>query len=160
MKRMVNIFLIFWVVLFIISFFTAQSEITFLQRTEYTAAMAAITALLSLSGGNKVERSYVPNEKSRKIKVIDVKLPGSPKVLYRIRRNKVYQNLDPKPIYEIRDNKVLVVNSPKVVYTLSDNKIYRKAEPVPILEIRGNKICVPLSPKVVYEMQMRYEYRN
>ena len=63
-------------------------------------------------------------------------------------------------IYEIMDNKVLVINSPKVVYTLSDNKIYRNMEPVPLWEIRGNKICIPLSPKVVYEMEVQYEYLN
>ena len=73
------------------------------------------------------------------IKVIDVKLPGSPKVLYQVKWNKVYQNLDPKPIYEIRDNKVLVVNSPKVVYTLSDNKIYLRNHFVNIAQVFSYK---------------------
>lgn len=160
MKRAINVFLIFWVVLFLISFLTAGEDITFLQRIGYTAAMAVITALLSLGGGNKAERPSTPNGTSRKIRVIDIKVPNSSKVLCQIKRNKVYKNLDSKPIYEIRDNKVLVVNSPKVVYTISDNKIYRNIEPVPLWEKRGNKICVPLSHKVVYEMQVRYEYNH
>lgn len=160
MKRAIIVFLIFWMVLLFISFFTAKFEITFLQRIGYTAVMAAITALLSLGGGKQVEKPTTPNRRSRKISVIDIKVPNSPKVVYQIKRNKVYRNLDPKPIYEIMDNKVLVINSPKVVYTLSDNKIYRNMEPVPLWEIRGNKICIPLSPKVIYEMKTRYEYRN
>ena len=157
MKRIVRIFLLFWIVLFIVSFFTAKLEITFLQRVGYTAVMSAITALLSVGGGKKAEKPSTSNVRSRKIRVVDIKVPNSPKVLYQIKRNKVYKNLDSKPIYEIRENKVLVVNSPKVVYAISDNKVYRNMEPVSLWEIRGDKIFVPLSTKVVYEMQTRYE---
>ena len=160
MKRIVKIFLLFWIVLFIVSFFTAKLEIIFWQRIGYTAVMAAITALLSLGGRKKVDKPSASNGRSRKISVIEIKVPNSPKVLYQIKNNKVYKNLDPKPVYEIRDNKVLVINDTKVVYTLSDNKIYRNMEPVPLWEIRGNQICVPLSHKVVYEMQARYEYNH
>lgn len=160
MKRVIKTFMIFLVVLFVVSFFTAKLEITFIQRAGYTAGMAGIVALLSLGGGKKNAEPVSKNGQSRKIRVVDVKVPNSPKVLYQIKRNKVYRNLAPKPIYEIRENKVYIANSPKVVYTLSENKIYRNMEPVPIWEIRGNKICVPLSPKVVYEMQARLEYKN
>ena len=160
MKKMIKVFLIFWAVLFVVSFFTAKLEITFFQRVGYTAVMAGFVALLSLGSGQKNAVPASKNSQSRKIRVVDIKVPNSPKVLYQIKRNKVYRNLDPKPIYEIRDNKVYIVNSPKVVYTLSENEIYRNMEPVPIWEIRGNKICVPLSPKVVYEMQARLAYRN
>ena len=160
MKRMIKVFLIFWAVLFVVSFYNAKPDITIFQRVGYTAVIAGIVALLSIGGGQKNAMPASKNSQSRKIRVVDIKVPNSPKVLYQIKRNKVYRNLDPKPIYEIRDNKVYIVNSPKVVYTLSENKIYRNMEPVPIWEIRGNKICVPLSPKVVYEMQARLEYRN
>lgn len=160
MKRSTRIFLVFWALLFLVSFFTARLDTTFPQRVGYTAVMAAIVALLSLGGNKKADASTIPKRKSRKIRVIDIKFPNSPRVIYQIKYNKVYKNLDPRPIYEIKGDKVHIVNSPKVVYTLSENKIYRNVEPVPIWEIRENKICIPLSPKVVYEMQVRYEYRN
>jgi hypothetical protein len=118
--------------------------------------MAGFAALLS-AGGKNSTKSNSPRSKSRQIRVVEIRVPNSPKVLYQIKRSKVYRNLEAAPIYEIKDNKVYRVNSPKVIYTLQDNKVYRNMEPVPILEIRGDKICRPLSPKVVYQMYVRYE---
>ena len=156
MKRAFHIFIIFWVGLFIVSFFTAKTELSLLQRLSYTAVMAGFAALLS-AGGKNSTKSNSPRSKSRQIRVVEIRVPNSPKVLYQIKRSKVYRNLEAAPIYEIKDYKVYRVNSPKVIYTLQDNKVYRNMEPVPILEIRGDKICRPLSPKVVYQMYVRYE---
>ena len=92
MKRAIKVFLIFWMVLFFISFFTAKFEITFLKRIGYTAVMAAITALLSLGGGKQVEKPTTPNRRSRKISVIDIKVPNSPKVVYEMQARYEYLN--------------------------------------------------------------------
>ena len=156
MKRLSCTFIFFWVVLFIVSFFTANAELPMLQRLIYTCVMAIFAALLSVGGKNSTKTNS-PRSKSRQVRVVEIRVPNSPKVLYQIKRNKVYRNLEPAPICEIKDNKVYRVNSPKVMYTLEDNKVYRNMELVPILEIRGDKICKPLSPKVVYQMYVRYE---
>ena len=157
MKRAGKVFLIFWALTFVISFFTANEDFLFLQRLAATAGLGAFAALLSLCNSVKSKPITAPSDKARKIRVIDIKAPNSSKVLYQVKNNKVYKFLNPTPIYEIKGDKVYAVNSPKVIYTLSDNKVYRSLEPTPILEINNGKICVPLSPKVIYEMQTRYE---
>ena len=154
MKRVFSVFLVFWIGLFLLTFFTAK-DLTILQRIGYTAAMAVFAALMALFGTENRKTSY--NKSSGRTRVIEVRNPNSPKVLYRVKRNKIYRNMEPAPIYEMKGNKVFLMNSPKVVYILEENKVYRNMAPVPILEIKGNKVCKPLSPKVVYELFVKYE---
>ena len=109
MKLTFHIFIIFWVGLFIESFFTAKTELPLLQRLSYTAVMGDFAALLS-AGGKNSTKSNSPRLKSRQIRVVEIRVPNSPKVLYQIKWSKVYRNLAAAPIYEIKDNKVYRVN--------------------------------------------------
>lgn len=150
MKRILKFFLIVWSVIFVISFFTAKWELPLFQRLGFTAGMAGFATLIAIVG----EKGKPP----RKIRVIDILEPNSPKILYQVKDGKIYPHLNPKPIYEIKENNICLPNSSKVVYILKGKSIHRNTEPTPIWEIRGNQICIPLSNKVVYDTKVRYEH--
>lgn len=149
--RLANLFFVFWVGIFIVSFFTASDEITFLQRLLFSGALALVAPALSLSG-KKTKRESVGAKNTNKLNDVDVHAPLDPKVLYRVRSGKIYKGMAVAPTYEIKGDKIYPALSSKPVYQIKGEKVYHYLEPVPILEIKGNKIHRNLDSKVTYEI--------
>lgn len=153
MKQLLKLFSVFWAGLFLLSFFTAKGDLPFFTRLWYTAALALIAPVMSLLSNRK------PSDKQTNTNFIipqnaEIHLPSDPKVLYRIKNNKIYKGMAPSPTYEVKGNQVYPYLDPKPVYQIKENKVYRTMEPTPILEIKGNKIHPNLSSKVAYEIKV------
>lgn len=157
MKRLLTFFLIAWAIIFALTFFTARDEMSLPLRAGAAAVMAAFVTLLTATDVIHPRRNAAAGANQKKVRVIDILEPNSPKVLFQVRDNKIYPHLNPKPIYEIRGNHICQPNSSKVAYTLKENNIHRGTEPAPLWEVRDGKICIPLSNQVVYDAKVRYE---
>ena len=154
MKRLLRLFLMFWAGIFVLSFFTAKADMTFVQRSGYTAVLALVAPILSLlnvkkSVGTK-QTSHSPYLDSN----LEIHLPLDPKVLYRVKDQKIYKGMDAAPTYEIKGNKIHPYLSPKPAFRIENNKVYREMEAAPFLDIKGNKVYQNLSTKVVYEIKV------
>lgn len=148
MRKLFYHFIFVWIIVFLISFFTAMDSITLSQRLGYTAILSAIPALC-LSSNKK----SAPPQKAPAEPYYTIHRPSDPKVLYRVEGGKVYRGLDVAPIYTVKGNKVYPNLDSKPAYRIEDGKIYRKMEAAPILEIKGRKVYRALSSKVIYEIK-------
>lgn len=148
MKRIIRYFVILWIALLGISFFTASESISVFARLGFTSVMAMIGVILIL--GRSADKR---NSGSSGYKNCDIYYPTDSKVLYRVRNRKKYKGLDAAPIYEIKGKELYPVLGLQPIYHIVGNKVYRKLEPAPVFEIRGNKIYLPLSSKIPYEIK-------
>ena len=150
MKRQFKIFIVFWSVIFVLSFFTAKAEMGIIQRVGYTMALALVAPFLMLSSKDKGQSKG----KNSFGVIAEIFEPNSPKIVYRVRKDgKIYKGMEKSPVYVIKGHKVYENLSSKVCYRIEGNKIYHGMEVSPLFEIRDNKICNVLSNKVVYEIK-------
>lgn len=154
MKRLLRVFLIFWVGVFILSFFTAKVEMSIVQRLGYTAVLALVAPMLSLFGGKRSDEAKQVARPTILESNLEIHLPLDPKVLYRIKDQKVYKGMDVAPTYEIKGNKRYPNLSPTPAFRIENNKVYRGMDAAPFLEIKGDKVYKNLSSKVVYEIKV------
>ena len=151
MKRAIGVLFGSWVVLFLLSFATAKSDLSLPTRILYTGVLALVATLLFFGKG--VTRKQTSGATSSGSDM-DIHLPTSPKVLYRIRSGKVYEGMAAAPIYEINGNKIYPNLSSKPAFRIEKNKVYRGMDPAPFLEIKGEKVYHNLSSKVAYEIKV------
>lgn len=153
MKRLLRLFLICWAGIFVASFFTGSSNMSIVQRLGYTAVLALVVPVLLLFGKKNTThtKQVAPPRYSCDL---ELHLPSDPKVLYRIKKQKIYKEMDAAPTYEIKGNKIYPHLSPKPVFRIENNKIYRVTEAAPFLEIKGDKVHYNLSSKVAYEIKV------
>ena len=153
MKRFFITFLLFGVVIFVLMSFTAKTELSDGQRLGYTAVLALVPALLSLSGGKSAGKSGGHPEKNNPDCDLGIFLPRGTKVLYRISNKKIYKSMDHTPIYEIKGNRIYPYLSSKPIFRIDGNKIYEELKSVPVFEVKGNMVYHNLSSKVAYEIK-------
>lgn len=153
MKRVLRLFLIFWIGIFVLSFFTAKTEISIVQRLGYTAVLALVAPIVSLFGGKRSDDTRQAARSTGLGSNLEIHLPLDPKVLYRIKDQKIYKGLDAAPTYEIKGNKIYPYLSPTPAFRIENNKVYRGLDAAPFLEIKGDKVYQNLSSKVVYEIK-------
>ena len=123
MKRLLRVFLIFWVGIFVLSFFTAKVEISIVQRLGYTAVLALVAPILSLFGGKRVNETRHAGRSTGLGRNLEIHLPLDPKVLYRIKDQRIYKGMDAAPTYEIKGNKIYPYLSSKPAFRIENNKI-------------------------------------
>jgi len=148
MWRWIKWFLFFWCVLIVVSFFTAQKEMSIPHRLGITAMVAA-TAPVFMTGNKK------PNRAKRVEPHLELLLhvPLSPAVAYRIEDQKIFAGLDSVPIYEIRGNRVCPWASSEFIFRIEKDKVYKERELTPIFEIKEDKVYHIPSGKVAYEIE-------
>lgn len=151
MVRIIKCFIVLWIVLIVISFFTASDSISVFARFGFTAVMAIIGSVLF--SGKTADKKSFKSSGPVDYKNCDIYYPADSKVLYRIRNGKIYKELDVIPTYEIKGKEIYPMLDPKPIYRIEGNKVYRKLEVVPVFEIKGNKVYLPLSSKVLYEIK-------
>ena len=150
MNKIFKTFILFWIVIFILSFFTAKAEITIIQRVGYTMALSAVAPLLLLSGKGNHQTG---NKNTYSVKTI-VYEPNSRKVIYRVSKDgKIYREMEKSPVYVIKGDKIYDNLSSKFVYRIEADKIYKGMEVAPFFEIKNNKVCHVLSNNVVYDIK-------
>lgn len=152
MKHIVKLFFIAWAGVFLLSFFTASNSIPFIQRLVFSGVLALGVPILLL--GKKETKKQPKGEELSHISTqdVDIHQPLDPKVLYRVRKGKIYRGMDAAPVYEIKGNKIYAPFSPQVAYRIEKGKVYRGMEVAPILEIKARKVYRPFSSKVEYEI--------
>ncbi len=154
MKRLLRVFLIFWVGIFVLSFFTAKAGMPIGQRLGYTAVLALVAPVLSLFDGKRLVGAKQTGREPCLGSNLEVHHPMDPKVLYRVKDQKIYKGMDAAPTYEIKGNKIHPYLSFKPAFRIENNKVYREMDAAPFLEIKGDKVYQNLSTKVVYEIKV------
>ena len=155
MKRLLKLFFIFWIGIFVLSFFTAKADLSLWQRMGYTAVLALAAPVFSLFGMKKSVKK--PDGCCGNLQNIELHLPLDPRVLYRIKDKKIYKGMDAAPIYEVKGNKIYPYLSPKPAFRIENNKVFRGMDAAPFLEIKGDKIYHNLSSTVAYEIKVLQE---
>ena len=153
MRRAFGLFLIFGAGIFTLSFFTAKTEISMIQRLGYTVVLALVPSVLLVCGSNRTTEIKNISRGFHSENNLEIHFPLDPKVLYRIKNQKIYKGMDVAPVYEMKGNKIYPHLSSKPAFRIEKNKVYRGVEVVPFLEIKGDKIYHSLSGKIAYEIK-------
>jgi len=151
MNKYLKLYIITWVAVFVVSFFTAK-DIPLFMRILCTAGLALVVPLLEL--GKKNSRTDTSPKKVNQTQSTSYTIhePLSPQVLYRIEKGKVYKVFDAAPVYEIKGNKIYPNLSPQFEFRVENGKIYKRMDAAPFLEIKGDKIYYANSSQVAYEI--------
>ena len=132
----------------------AKAEMSIVQRLGYTAVLALIAPVLALFDGKRSVGAKQTGRESYLGSNLEVHLPLDPKVLYRVKDQKIYKGMDAAPTYEIKGNKIYPHLSSMPAFRIESNKVYREMDAAPFLEVKGNKVYQNLSSKVVYEIKV------